>query len=81
LEAGFAAARCAEVAMLADEIPELGRNGSAAQHGDIMSDEIVERGKLQPPGVGRPNEEDPFLPPISLAIAAAAAMSMCDAIS
>jgi hypothetical protein len=27
-----------------------------------MSDEIVERGKLQPPGVGGTNEEDPFLP-------------------
>src|SRR5277367_5720592 len=48
--------------MLAHKIPELGRNGCTAQHGDIMSRKIVERGKLQPPRVGRAHEKDPFVP-------------------
>src|SRR5262245_19036368 len=46
--------------MLAHEIPELGRDGSAAQNGDVMSDEILERGKLQPADVGCAHEEHPL---------------------
>src|SRR5208337_3137682 len=61
-EVGVAAGRFSEVAMLMHEIPELGRNGRAALHGDVMSDEIVERGKLQLPGVGGTHEEDPLFP-------------------
>jgi hypothetical protein len=40
-EVGFVAGRFSEIAMLVHEIPELGRNGGTAQHGDVMSDEIV----------------------------------------
>src|SRR5712671_4263887 len=61
-EVAFVAGRFNEVAMLAHEIPELRRNGGTAQHGDVMSDEIVKRGKFQLPGIGRTHEEDPLVP-------------------
>src|SRR5947207_1067656 len=48
--------------MLAHEIPELGRDGCTALHGDVMSGEIVERRKFELPGIGRTHEEDPLFP-------------------
>src|SRR5258708_27019424 len=47
--------------MLVHEIPELGRYRSAAQHGDLMSHEALERRKLQSPDIGGTHEEDPLV--------------------
>jgi hypothetical protein len=61
MEIGLVAGRFREVAMFVHEIPELGRNGRAQQHGDIMSDQIVERGKLWSSRIRRAHEEDPLV--------------------
>src|SRR6266403_1479607 len=46
---------------LPHELPELGRNGGAPQHGDLVSHQVLERRKPQSPDIGVPHEEDPFV--------------------
>src|SRR5438477_3656988 len=61
-EIHFVAGRLPDREPLPHEIPELGRNGRAPQHGDLVSHQVLERRKPQSPDVGRPHEENPFVP-------------------
>ena len=53
--------------MAADKVPELGRDRGAAEHGDIVPYQIVERREAQPPDVRGAHEEDPLVPGEGLA--------------